>query len=78
MSDLRLFFQRRRKLFTRVGALVALGVGGLLAVTPMPMADANESDRAEQPGLSDPMRLLLSPAPMSSERFLAYYAIAYR
>ena len=78
MSDLRLFFQRRRILFTRVGALVALGVGWLLAVTPMPMADANESGRASQPGLSDPMRLLLSPAPMSSERFLAYYAIAYR
>jgi hypothetical protein len=40
---------------------------------------ANETHPgAGRPNLSDPMRLLLSPAPLSSERFLAYYAIAYR
>lgn len=65
-------------MLVRLGAMVVLGVGGLLAVMPLPMGASETPDGAIRPKLSDPMRLLLSPAPLSSERFLAYYAIAYR
>ncbi len=78
MFELRLFVQRRRKMLARLGAMVALGIGGLLAVMPLPMGASETPSGGARPSLSDPMRLLLSPAPLSSERFLAYYAIAYR
>jgi hypothetical protein len=69
--------QRKRKLLTRLAALVALGVGGLLAVMPHP--GANEAAvAANEASLSEPMRLLLTPSPLSSARFLGYYAIVYR
>jgi hypothetical protein len=78
MFELRLFVQRRRKMLARLGAMVTLGVGGLLAIMPLPMGASEAPGSDNRPRLSDPMRLLLSPAPLSSERFLAYYAIAYR
>ena len=64
-------------MLTRIGAFIALGIGGMLAVMPHPGANETLAG-TDRPNLSDPMRLLLSPAPLSSERFLAYYAIAYR
>ncbi len=65
-------------MLTRLGALIALGVGGLFVVMPQPMGANEAANGDRRGGLTDPMRLLLSPAPLSSERFLAYYAIAYR
>lgn len=64
----------------RLGALLALGVGGLLAVMPLPRADATESEVGvlRPAGKPDAMSLLLSPAPMSSEPFMSYYVLAYR
>ncbi|MBI4922643.1 MAG: hypothetical protein HY834_12925 [Devosia nanyangense] len=64
----------------RLGALLALGLGGLLAVMPLPRADATESGAGIQRPVakSDAMSLLLSPAPLSSERFMSYYVLAYR
>lgn len=64
-------------MLTRFAALLALGLGGLLAAMPHPGANETAVD-AGHPSLSDPMRLLLSPVPLSSERFLADYAIVYR
>ena len=62
-------------MLARVAALVAIGIGGVMAVA-LPKADANE--HAGLSGKPDAMSLLLSPAPLSSERFMAYYALAYR
>ena len=76
MFELKLFVQRRRKMLLQLGALLTIGLGALIAVAPTPRADANEQVRTAR--LPDAMSLLLSPAPLSSERFLAYYAIAYR
>jgi hypothetical protein len=75
MSGLRLFVQRRRKVLTRVAVLAVIGVGALLAVA-LPRADAN--DHAPGGDKLGAIRLLLSPAPVSSGRFMASYALAYR
>ncbi len=72
MYDLQIFFQRRRKMLTRIGALLALGIGGMLAV--LPRADAHGVVAAH----SDPKSFLLSPEPMSGERFAAFYALTHR
>ena len=76
MIELKLFVWRRRKMLLQLGALLTLGLGALIIVTPTPRADATEQVKTAR--LPDAMSLLLSPAPLSSERFLAYYAIAYR
>lgn len=72
MYELQIFFQRRRKMLTRIGALLALGIGGMLAV--LPRADAHGPVAAN----SDPKSFLLSPEPMSGERFSAFYALVHR
>ena len=72
MYDLQIFFQRRRKMLTRIGALLALGIGGMLAV--LPRADAHGVVTAN----TDPKSFLLSPEPMSGERFAAFYALTHR
>ena len=79
MVGLNIFYQRRRKLLARVGALLLLVLGGLLAVMPLPRADANESPATvvREAVKADAMRLMLAPEPLSSQRFLAYYAQAY-
>ena len=60
-------------MLTRLGALLALGLGGLLAV--LPRADAHDA----QTLVADANRsFLLSPEPMSGERFAAFYALAHR
>lgn len=62
-------------MLARLGALLALGLGGLAAV--LPAADAHDASRitvAEMKSRS----LLLSPEPMSGERFSAFYAMARR
>ncbi len=74
MSELKLFVQRRRRVLARLGALFAIVVGGGVAVA-LPKADANEHIQPHKPDMAD---LLLSPARLSSERFMAYYALAYR
>jgi hypothetical protein len=72
MYELRIFFQRKRKTLTRIGALLALGIGGVLAV--LPRADAHGAIGAN----TDPKSFLLSPEPMSGERFAAFYALTHR
>jgi hypothetical protein len=72
MYELQIFFQRRRKMLTRIGALLALGVGGMLAV--LPRADAHGTIVAN----TDPKSFLLSPEPMSGEQFAAFYALTHR
>ena len=60
-------------MLTRVAALLALGLGGLFAV--LPRADAHDA----QTLVADTNRsFLLSPEPMSGERFAAFYAMAHR
>lgn len=68
-------------MLARVGALLTVGIGGLLAAAPMPNASATESGAQRDVLKSyngDSIRLLLSPEPMSGERFMAYYVLAYR
>jgi hypothetical protein len=72
MYELQIFFQRRRKMLTRLGALLVLGLGGMLAM--LPRADAHGPVVAN----ADPRSFLLSPEPMSGERFSAFYAIVHR
>lgn len=72
MYELQIFFQRRRKMLTRLGALLALGIGGMLAV--LPRADAHGAIATN----TDPKRFLLSPEPMSGERFSVFYALVHR
>ena len=72
MYELQIFFQRRRKMLTRLGALLALGIGGMLAV--LPRADAHGAVVTT----TDPKSFLLSPEPMSGERFAAFYALTHR
>jgi hypothetical protein len=81
MLEFRLFVQRRRKLIVRLGVLLALGFGGLVAVMPLPRADAHGMGQPTASPIKLPkgvaMSLLLSPAPVSSERFLSSYELAY-
>jgi hypothetical protein len=67
-------------MLTQLGALFALALTGMLVAMPSPRAGA--TDPAPLPAVKlrhgDAMNLLLSPAPLSSERFMAYYLIAYR
>ena len=72
MYEMQIFFQRRRKMLTRIGALLALGIGGMLAV--LPRADAHGAMVVS----GDPKSFLLSPEPMSGERFSAFYALVHR
>lgn len=72
MYELQIFFQRRRKMLTRLGALLALGIGGMLAV--LPRADAHGAIATN----TDPKSFLLSPEPMSGERFSVFYALVHR
>jgi hypothetical protein len=72
---LQMFFQRRRRMLARLGALLALGLGGLAAI--LPRADAHDASRAMVADMGS-RSLLLSPEPMSGERFSAFYAIAHR
>jgi hypothetical protein len=61
-------------------ALFAVAVGGAFALMPLPYADASDTRRAAPQVAAiklprgDAMGPLLSPAPLSSERFLSYYA----
>jgi hypothetical protein len=72
MHELQIFFQRRRKMLTRVAAILVLGGGGMLAV--LPRADAHGTIATN----SDPRSLLLSPERVSGERFGTFYAVAQR
>ena len=73
MFELQIFFQRRRKMLTRLGALLILGLGGMLAV--LPRADAHDVRTL----VADANRsFLLSPEPMSDARFAAFYAPVHR
>ena len=72
MYEMQIFLQRKRKMLTRVGALLALGIGGMLAV--LPRADAHGTIAAN----ADPKSFLLSPQPMSDAQFSTLYAITHR
>jgi hypothetical protein len=70
-------------MLTQLGALFVLALTGMLVAMPSLRAGATESEaRAPLSAVKlprgDAMNLLLSPAPLSSERFMAYYMIAYR
>ncbi len=71
MYELQIFFQRRRKMLTRIAALLLLGVGGMLAI--LPRADAHGTTAAASAS-TDPKSFLLSPEPLSSARFGTFYA----
>ena len=62
-------------MLVRLGALLTLGFGGLLAV--LPRADAHDQARVAVADLNG-KSFLLSPEPMSGERFAAFYALAHR
>ena len=59
-------------MLTRLGALLALGLGAMFAV--LPRADAHGTLATS----SDPRSFLLSPEPMSGERFSAFYVLMHR
>lgn len=62
-------------MLARLGALLAIGLGGLMTV--LPGADAH--DASQQMAVhSGAQASLLSPEPMSGERFAAFYAMAPR
>jgi hypothetical protein len=73
MFELQIFFQRRRKMLTRLSALLVLGIGGMLAV--LPRADAQGAIMVTT---NDPKSLLLSPETMSGERFSTFYVPTHR
>ncbi|MBN9346718.1 MAG: hypothetical protein J0I48_11050 [Devosia sp.] len=72
MYELQIFLQRRRKMLTRVAALLILGIGGMLAV--LPRADAHGT-LATTP---DPKSFLLSPESLASARFATFYPLTHR
>ena len=63
-------------MLARLGALLALGLGGLAAV--LPRADAHDTAPIVVSDSGRSRGLLLSAEPMSGERFSAFYAIAHR
>ena len=63
-------------MLARLGALLALGLAGLAAV--LPRADAHDASPMVVADMGSSRSLLLSPEPMSGERFSAFYAIAHR
>ena len=73
MYDLQIFFQRRRRVMTRVIALLVLGLAATLAV--LPRADAHGAAIVTPP---DSAALLLSPKPLSSLAFSTFYPVAHR
>lgn len=72
MYELQIFVQRRRKMLTRIGALLVLGIGGMLAV--LPRADAHGTVAAS----TDPRAFLLSPEPVSGPRFAVFTSLTHR
>jgi hypothetical protein len=67
MYELQIFLQRRRKMLSRIGALLVLGLGGMLAI--LPRADAHGSVATSD----DPRSFLLSPARLWSDKFGTFY-----
>lgn len=63
-------------MLARLGALLALGLGGVAAV--LPRADAHDAARVVVSDSGQNRSLLLSAEPLSGERFSAFYAIAHR
>lgn len=74
MSGLQIVLVRKRKLLIRGGAVLALGLAGLLAI--LPRADAH--DAAHQTvSVSDPIRVLLAPQPVSGRHFATLYPLTH-
>jgi hypothetical protein len=67
---IQIYLQRRRRLLAPVMVLGALSIAALFALA-LPRAEA--SGIAQKASLADPMRLLLSPDRVSSQRFLTSY-----
>ncbi len=70
--SLQIFLHRKRKMLTRLVALLALGLGGMFAL--LPRADAHVPEVTGDPAKS----FLLSPERLSGERFAAFYVVAHR
>lgn len=66
MYPLQIFLQRRRKLLVRIGALLILGLGGMIAV--LPRADAHPTIAVVDTGS---LSFLLDAQPLSSRHFAA-------
>lgn len=71
MSHLQMLLRRRRKLLTRLAALLVLGLGGLLIV--LPRADAHGVLRARTEVAASPVASLLSPDRLSGPSFDRFY-----
>jgi len=71
MSQLQMLFRRRRKVLTRLAALLVLGVGGLLIVLPRADAHGVLHARAD---VATTTQSLLSPARLSGPSFGRFYA----
>jgi hypothetical protein len=71
MYELQIFFQRRRKMLIRVGAVLLLGLGGMLAV--LPRADAHGTIAKQV----DPKAFLLSPRSISSRHFAEFFPLSH-
>jgi hypothetical protein len=74
MSGLQIFVQRKRRVLIRYGAVVVLGVAGLIAI--LPRADAHGTD-AQIIAPADRLSALLSPAPLSGRQFAAFYGVPH-
>jgi hypothetical protein len=72
MYELQILFQRRRKMLTRIAALLTLGLAGMLVI--LPRADAHGPVTTSD----DPKSYLLSPEPMSGEAFGAFFPLTHR
>ena len=75
MYVLQIFFQRRRRLLTQLGVLLAVGLGGLLAI--LPRVDAHDGSRLAVADIGA-KSFLLSPERMSGQQFSGFYAPAHR
>jgi hypothetical protein len=71
MSQLQMLLRRRRRLLTRLAALLVLGLGGLLVV--LPRADAHGVLKARTGSATTPVASLLSPARLSGRSFSRFY-----
>ena len=76
MFALQMFVRKKRKVLARLVALLALGLGGVAAA--LPRADAHDASRIAIADIGKDRSFLLSPEPLSGERFSAFYALAHR
>lgn len=72
MNGWQIIYQRRRKMLTRLAAVLAVGLAGLAAV--LPRADAHGPAQVAAIHADAAGSLLLAPERLSGKRFAALYA----